>query len=501
MSDKQIIKFMNMKKMVIKLKLLWVVVVVLVSCQTINTKGPYFATGIKIGEVTQSGAIVWVRLTKNATRVSSDAPMPTIKYKDPKSGELIERKGRPDAIPVVNYPEGYTINTIQGACPGSKGKARLKFKRADEQDWTQLDWQKVDPGRAFTSQFILSGLTAGKEYEIFVEASPMESTKVSSSIKGKFKTAPAIEVPVEVNFIVTTGTSYPDVDSDNGYKMYPNSLKLDPEFFVHTGDILYYDRMGKTADLARWHWDRMYSLPNNIEFHRQVASYFIKDDHDTWMNDCYPGMETNFMGDFTYEQGTKIFLDEVPMGERTYRTIRWGKDIQIWLVEGRDYRSPNPMEDGPEKTIWGKEQLEWFKSTVEASDATFKLLISPTPIVGPDRPSKSDNHANDAFAYEGNIIRQFISQQKNMYSVCGDRHWQYISKHLDTGVMEFSCGPASNAHAGGWKQDNKLPEHIYLNVVGGFLEAEVSRKTGEPKLIFKHYNPDGELLNEYVIKY
>ena len=85
------------------------------------------------------------------------------------------------------------------------------------------------------------------------------------------------------------------------------------------------------------------------------------------------------MGEFTYEQGTEIFLYEVPMGEKTYRTVRWGKDLQIWMVEGRDYRSPNPMKDGPEKTIWGKEQMEWFKSTVEESDATFKVLISPTP--------------------------------------------------------------------------------------------------------------------------
>ena len=87
-----------------------------------------------------------------------------------------------------------------------------------------------------------------------------------------------------------------------------------------------------------------------------------------------------------------------------------------------------------------------------------------------------------------------------MFVVCGDRHWQYISKHEETGVMEFSCGPGSDAHAGGWNNEDKLPEHIYLNVVGGFLEAEISSKTGEPKLIFRHYNPDGELLNEYFVQ-
>ena len=43
-----------------------------------------------------------------------------------------------------------------------------------------------------------------------------------------------------------------------------------------------------------------------------------------------------------------------------------------------------------------------------------------------------------------------------------------------------------------------LPEHLYLNVRGGFLEAAVSRESGEPQLAIRHYNPDGLLLNEYI---
>lgn len=487
-----------MKTNYLRSTLIIISIFVLYACSRTTTEGPYLATGIKIGEVSQTEAIVWVRLTENPERVGNDSPMPDIRYKDPETGEMVERRGRPDATPVVTYPEGYTIKTIQGATPGMAGKARLKFKAIDDQKWTKMDWWAIDPEKSFAHQFQLSGLSPKTAYELLVEASP-DGKKISASLEGKFKTAPAEDVHAEVNFIVTTGTSYGDVDSETGYKFYPSSLNLNPDFFVHTGDILYYDGMGKTAGLARWHWDRMYSFPNNIEYHRQVPSYFIKDDHDTWMNDCYPGLETSFMGEFTYEQGTRIFLEEVPMGDKTYRSYRWGKDLQVWLVEGRDYRSPNPMTDGPEKTIWGKGQMDWFKSTVEHSDATFKVLISPTPIVGPDRRNKNDNHANEGFKHEGDLVRKFISEQKNMFTICGDRHWQYISRDAETGLIEFSCGPGGNDHAGGWKQENKLPEHIYLNVVGGFLEGSVTRSDGIPKLIFRHFNPDGDLLNEYIV--
>lgn len=471
----------------------------LLACSSKEPTGPYLATGIKIGEVTQTGAIVWVRLTKNSDRVGNEAPMPDVKYKNEETGELIPRRGRPDMKPVVTYPEGFDISNIHGAVPGAKGKVRLKYKSASEKKWIQTDWENVNPAKDFTRQFKIEGLQPAEEYELMVEASPLKSKKVSATLPGSFTTAPEKNIPTVVNFIVTTGTSYPDVDSENGYKFYMSALKLDPDFFVHTGDIVYYDGYGKTPGLARWHWDRMYSLPNNIEFHRQVPSYFIKDDHDTWMNDAYPGMKTRFMGEFTYEQGTQIFLEEVPMSEKTYRTVRWGKDLQIWLVEGRDYRSQNPEPDGPDKTIWGKEQMEWFKKTVQESDATYKVLISPTPVVGPDRGKKNDNHANIGFKYEGDIVRKFMSEN-NMVSVCGDRHWQYVSKDAETGLMEFSCGPGSDAHAGGWNQEDFYPEHVYLNVVGGFLEGSVTQKNSEPTLIFRHYNPDGKLLNEYIVQ-
>lgn len=488
-----------MKSKFLKTNIFMLLVAAMISCST-STKGPYLATGIKIGEVTQTEAIIWARLTLNPERIGNDAPMPSFIYIN-QDGDTVPSSRRPNISPTGIYPEGYNIDTYEGATPGSEGKLRLKYKAKEAHNWTVLDWQTVDSVRSFAHQFELSGLAPGQAYEILVEAGPLKGKQVSASLSGSFTTAPAADIPADVNFIVTTGTSYPDVDSEEGYKIYPNSLKLDPDFFVHTGDILYYDHQAKNLALARWHWDRMYSLPNNIEYHRQVPSYFIKDDHDTWKDDCYPGMQTKFMGEFTYEQGQKLFLQEVPMGDKTYRTIRWGKDLQIWLVEGRDYRSPNTMEDGPDKTIWGKEQMTWFKETVEASDATYKVLISPTPIVGPDRSGKKDNHANMSFQTEGKMLRKFLSAQKNMVSVCGDRHWQYVSKDAATGLLEFSCGPASDAHAGGWSQDMLLPEHLYLNVVGGFLEGSVNHIHGIPELVFRHYGTDGDVLNEYTVDF
>ena len=459
--------------------------------------GPFFATGIKICEVDESSAIIWCRLTRNAKRIGADRPIPNVRYQDEETGELVPRKGRQDMEPLVTFPDGATIDTIEGAAPGAEGEVFVRYRPRGREEWLRTMWLAVDPDRDFTVQLTLTNLKPATSYEIEIDSRASAGAPAGDTATGEFQTAAQAEDQQRVVFTVSTGQGYPDQDAPGGgYKIYGHMLALDPSFFVHTGDIVYYDRLAKTLPLARWHWQRMYSLPTNVAFHRRVASYFIKDDHDTWMNDCWPTRETHFMGDFTFDQGLDVFLEQVGMGESTYRTRRWGRDLQIWMVEGRDFRSPNTAPDGPDKTIWGAEQKEWFKRTVAASDATFRILISPTPLVGPDRTNKKDNHANKSFATEGAELRQFIASQKNMYVVCGDRHWQYVSADAKTGVREYSSGPASNEHAGGWTNDQRYPEHVYLNVTGGFLAVTIDREDGQPVATFRHYSVDGEMLNE-----
>ena len=244
----------------------------------------------------------------------------------------------------------------------------------------------------------------------------------------------------------------------------------------------------------------MYSLPTNFEFQRYVPTYFMKDDHDVWQDDSWPSQQSKYMGDLTFQDGVRIFKEQVPMKDSTYRTFRWGKDVQIWLVEGRDFRDPNSDPDSPDKTIWGAEQVAWFKETVEASDATFRILISPTPFVGPDIDGKTDSHANDSFKTEGDDLRKFMVQQKNMIVICGDRHWQYVSIDDETGLREYATGAASDAHAGAWaSNDDVRPEHLYLNIIGGFLSVTVDRVDGVPTLAMRHHGVDGDVLFEDIL--
>ena len=440
------------------------------------------ANGVKIGEVSSTSAIIWTRLTKHAERNVGGKPFPQNVNKERQS---------------VRFDD---LDAMEGSVPGASGEVRLTYWPVEQRSQKRsTQWRAVDANGDFIRQFLIADLRPGSRYELLAEGRPPGAATASCQTDGALATAPAVDTPAPVRFAVVTGQDYPRRDTPNGHKIYPVMQKQNLDFFVHTGDIEYYDKPGPYADtleLARFKWNRIYALPHQRSFHNHTASYFIKDDHDTLKNDSWPGQK---YGELTWDQGLRIFREQVPMGAKTYRTIRWGKDLQIWLVEGRDFRSPNNMPDGPTKTIWGTEQKQWFFDTVKKSDATFRILISSTPIVGPDRGSKNDNHANQGFTHEGDQLRTFIGKQKNMFIVCGDRHWQYVSEDPTTSAREYSCGPTSDAHAGGFSEKNRSSMHRYLKVKGGFLSVLIQRRADKPVAVVRHYGVDGSVRNKETI--
>ena len=444
------------------------------------------AMGFRVGEVTQDSAIVWTRITRSKERHWDG-------FREPAKREPKQEKYVPSEV---------KVESRHGAVAGAAGQVRLEYGPLVPRGRNRTtDWVTVKAENDYVHQFQLDGLMPGTKYEVLLHVRYAVDVPFSNGPDGTFTTPARPEVWQDVRFTVVTGQSYWDLDHQDGYHIYPAMQELRPHFIVPTGDTVYLDSeapRARTVELARHHWHRMYSLPRHVEFHRFVPGYWEVDDHDSWCNDCWPTMKAKWMNPLTFEDGFKIYREQVPMGDKTFRSVRWGKGLQVWMVEGRLYRSPNNMRDGPDKTIWGAEQLAWLKKTILESDADFLVLISPTPIVGPDRDKgKNDNHANDAFAFEGNAFRNWTKEQglKNFFTCCRERHWQYVSVDPQTGLREFSCGPASDKHAGGNPQQ---PEwQSFLRVKGGFLSVSVTKKDDVPNIAFRHHDVFGTVVHEF----
>lgn len=443
---------------------------------------PHQATGVKVGEVTENSAIVWTRLTAKSTRNNDGVVIPQRKNKEPR--------------PEVTVP----VAEIEGACPGAAGRIRVRYGlRSGEGETRTTDWADVAAETDFTHHFTLTGLQPNTAYSYAVETAGPDGTRHPGIRPGQFHTAPTRETPSDFRFCVMTCQGYPDRDHADGHHIYPSMLALQPSFVAMTGDVVYYDNdepRASSPELARLHWERMFSLPRQVALLQNVASYWLKDDHDVLENDSWPGKRA---GTLTFAVGQQIFREQTPMTEPGYRTFRWGRDLQIWLTDGRDHRSSNNDEDGPQKTIWGAEQKAWFKKTVLESDAAWKVLISPTPFVGPDKPRKKDNHVNPGFQHEGDELRAWMQANvpENFFIVCGDRHWQYHSVHPTTGVKEFSVGAASDAHSGGSPGLDPNIHKFHREKGGGFLSVTVKPDGKDSELLFEHRDVFGKVMYEF----
>jgi len=460
--------------------------------------GPYFGNGFHNGWADQHSIVIWTRLTENPemNRTGPEFLVPSAE-----EHRRLDSLADQDLIYKRQIPEGYSLDEMEGACPGSNGEVKLTcYPLRNPEEKIERDWSPVDIEKNFTKQWRIDNLIPDTKYVVEIAARKTGISKVSAQISGAFRTPPAPDSISDLTFCIVTCHDYPRRDdSINGHKIYKAMIQMFPDFLVHTGDIEYYDKPGPfalTEELMRFKWNRIFALPYQRDFYRQVTTYFMKDDHDALTNDAYPGMR---YGTVTWDRGLEIFdKEQFPSNDLPYKTIRWGKDLQIWLVEGRNYRSKNTDPDGPGKTIWGKEQKEWLFEALKESDATFKLLITPDPILGPDRDNKSDNYANKVFKYEGDEIREFLKQFDNVFICNGDRHWQYVTNIPGTTLWEFSCGAGSDSHAEGWNQNDVRPEHRFLRVKGGFLKGSVYRVDDEVFIKFQHCDVDGSVVHEEV---
>jgi alkaline phosphatase D len=438
--------------------------------------------GFRVGEVTQTTAIVWTRITAAAE--------PNWQGRPPSQKESSTRKiVQNDPIPLAER---------EGALPGAPGEVRVIYSTsAGLQGATTTPWQRVDAESDFTHQFHLRDLQSATKYYLQIET--RNGDQIAATKVGSFTTAATADAWQDVRFTVTSCQMYYHRDLRDGFRIYRAMGRLEPQFHVATGDNVYYDRdnpRANTVDLCRFHWHRIYGLPNVVEFYRHVPGYWEKDDHDTFFDDCWRTYQAPWIAPLTYDDGLRVYREQVPIEEPFYRTIRWGRGLQIWLVEARDYRSPNTMPDGPEKSLWGSEQKEWLKRSILASDATFRVLVSPTALVGPDNPGQKDSHADAVFAHEGNEVRQWMGPLKNFFVCCGDRHWQYMSTDPGTGLREFCCGPATDVHAFAGPGNNPA-YHSFYRSKGGFLSVNITRTDGQPTIALRFHDVDGHELFAY----
>lgn len=259
---------------------------------------------------------------------------------------------------------------------------------------------------------------------------------------------------------------------DGGYRIFPAMIRRTADFFLFVGDTIYGDvpcnRPGVVpganfvaTSVAQYRARHRYNRedPGLQALLRRTPVYAIWDDHE---------VRNDFAGptDPRMPAGRQAFLDYWPVAApgddptRLYRAVRWGRLLEMFILDTRQYRSPDAEPDGPGKTMLGAAQRAWLVDSLAASDATWKIVVSSVSLSVPTgRPERRDGWTGatifglvpenpTGFATERDAILRDLRARgvRNLVVLAADVHHAEIIRHEPQPGFtfhEFIAGPLS----------------------------------------------------------
>jgi alkaline phosphatase D len=301
-----------------------------------GNNGPELTHGVVVGDVTTDSAVLWARADREG--------MLTVHL----SG------GRHERV------------------------ARLRFRAADD----------------YTGQVVLRGLRPDTTYRYKL-----------GSARGSFETPPEADDAARVRLAFGGDVAGQNVcrDAAEGFPIMDTIRRSRPDVFVGLGDMIYADNAcntpgrygnaqvpgpGPAVDLpgfwSHWRYNRADAASQRLL--ASTGYVGVWDDHEV-LNDFGP-LHDSVGGVHLLPIGLNAFLDYTPIAiaqntpKRLYRSLRWGKHLELFVLDTRQYRDANSASDSPDrpKTMLGREQLTWLKESLAASDATWKVIVSSVPM-------------------------------------------------------------------------------------------------------------------------
>lgn len=241
----------------------------------------------------------------------------------------------------------------------------------------------------FTGTVTLTELHPATRYYYRVRP---EGAEFTTSESGSFATAPAPNQPRDVTFIWSGDLGGQGFCRQPEYTIFAPMKTVGADFFMFEGDTIYADSPCtsppnapgadfKAATQEEFWAKQRYQREDRLlrDVLAVIPVYAIWDDHE---------VKNDFAGptEPLTPLGLKAFLDYFPIRrvaeepQRLYRSFRWGQHVELFILDTRQYRSPNRQADGPDKTLLGPTQLRWLLDRLAASTATWQLIVSSVPL-------------------------------------------------------------------------------------------------------------------------
>jgi alkaline phosphatase D len=344
-----------------------------------------------------------------------------------------------------------------------------------EQDGSEGIWMDVTTSdqNDFIVALPLSALKPATEYRYRVV--PLNRHDAVGPWDGRFTTAPQADSSASIRFIwsADVGGQQRCRQGEAGYPIFDTMRESRPMFALLLGDLIYADARCPSppnapgadfiaATLEQYRAKHRYQrrAPALQRFLASVPVYAIWDDHEVRNNfsgSSEPAMPIGRQAFFEYWP-----IHRSPMDPwRLYRSFRWGRTLELFILDTRQYRDRNADQDGPQKTMLGKAQREWLLEALTKSTAVWKVIVTSVPLSIPkggtlELPG-NDNWARGAdgtgFQTELSTIVQTLLTRRihNVVWLTADVHYTRAHAYDPDGdgtvdFHEFIAGPLSSSY-------------------------------------------------------
>ncbi|HJU06080.1 MAG TPA: alkaline phosphatase D family protein, partial [Nitrospiraceae bacterium] len=280
----------------------------------------------------------------------------------------------------------------------------------------------------------------------------------------------------------------------SGYAIFDEMLRRAPSFAILLGDLIYSDNRCPSppnvaggdfvaVSLDQFRAKHRYQREDVAlgRFLAAVPVYPIWDDHEVRNN--FSGPHEPLM-----PAGRQALLEYWPILTptqdpfRLYRAFRRGADLEVFMLDTRQYRSANAEKDGPNKTMLGTAQRDWLLEGLARSTATWKIVVTSVPLSN-QKGGTLEVPGNDSWARGGDgtgfqtelaaIVQTLLTRRiRNVVWLAGDVHYAQVNAYDPDGdgatdFHEFICGPLSAGHGRPVRPNPDLnPTTLYSE--GGF---------------------------------
>jgi alkaline phosphatase D len=433
-------------------------------------KAKGFKYGVAAGEVSASSAILWAKSTKSGTAEI----------------QVVKRGGF-------------------GRCDpeDAPGKRRVKAKGRND-NTVQKRVKDLDADTRYKYRFCMDG---GRR-----------------SDTGEFRTAPKKKAKETIDFALAGDQDARPLPGGsepywNDFEVWDRIRAQQNDFNVLLGDTMYSDTEvpGYTlADVALTVKQKWQAYRTNLAMRPwartrgSTAYYGGWDDHE-FVNDFARGEsrfplgvgDVNIDGEELYSRGVQAFRDYTPItySKQTgiYRSVRWGKNLEIFFLDDRSFRSnsadytgvcdnppgsgdpdlaptapqsnrnvfsaiapslANPPPPGcveaitdPSRTMLGSKQLKTFKQDIASSNATFKVIFNQVPIqqyyaLPYDRWEGYEAERQELLAYLSGNVENVVFLTTDVHAnLVNDARFNTLGGPgvVNSGILDVTTGPIATA--------------------------------------------------------